>query len=104
MKLPWSEKSKDKVDQQQNKSNPKEANKNDKKVQNPNLEDSIINCEGKKYSYNSLPEDSKKLVDNIKRVDKTIQTQKDYLYSIATGRNEYCRQLKNKLKSIDHLS
>ena len=103
MKLPWSNNSKDEIDQQSNGYNAEEPEQIEKKNQEDNISNPIVNSSGKKYSYNSLPEDLKKLVNNIRLIDKNIQIEKDFLQSIAIGRNEYCRQLKSKLKSIESI-
>ncbi len=71
----------------------------DKYIENNEL----LNTKEKTLKYADLPEECKKLVDEIKTADLQIQITKDTISLIQPTRNKIFNDLKEKLESFDSI-
>ena len=93
MKFPWSSSQKN-----ENYKDKKKEIKRKQKLVNTN--NSILTFDGKKYDFNSLSENTKKLVIGLQTADVQANIQQDTINILALGRKYIVEELKKKLNQI----
>ena len=93
MKFPWSSSQKN----ESYKDEKKELNR-EKKLINSN--NSILTFNGKQYDFNSLSDNTKKLVIGLQKADTQANIQQDTIKVLALGRKYIVEELKEKLNQI----
>ena len=108
IKLPWDKDKqslknrKEEVEKDEFNSSKDDLEKNtvdepDKYIEN----NALLKTKEKTFNYSDLPEECKKLVDEIKTADLQIQITKDTISMIQPTRNKILNDLKEKLESFD---
>ena len=93
MKLPWSSLNKEKKNQGK-------ITTEEQKQIIPTKKDAILTFDGKRYDFNSLPDNIKILAIGMQKAEAQIQIQQDTIRFIALGRKYMAEELSKKLKSI----
>ena len=93
MKLPWSL-------SQKNENHKDEKGKINTKQRLISSKNSILNFNGKQYDFDSLSDNTKKIVIALQTADSQANIQQDTITILALGRKYIVEELKKKLKQI----
>ena len=61
----------------------------------------VLTFEGKKYSINDLPKETKDILRSLKIAETQLKMYEDTLKLISISRNTLLNQLREKLKNLD---
>ncbi len=98
MKLPWSSSQKPPEEPTANKSNQVITDSAS------NTSSPMFDFEGKRYDFNSLPNDVKELVRGLRVADAQIRMKQETLRVLSVGRQTIGMQMKEKIKRVSPIS